>query len=67
MQTRQKARRLLDLARVMVKQARILRDEGFTGRAAEVARRAIALDRLGWTLMRPQPAPVRILASRRLH
>ncbi|MGP9819832.1 hypothetical protein ACTZWW_07435 [Salinarimonas sp. NSM] len=67
MQTRQKARRLLDLARVMVKQARILRDEGFTARATEVARRAIALDRLGWTLMRPQPAPVRIVASRRLH
>ncbi|MGJ3264992.1 MAG: hypothetical protein ACFE0R_17335 [Salinarimonas sp.] len=67
MQTRQKARRLLDLARVMVKQARILRDEGFTARAAELVRRAIALDRQGWTLMRPQPSPVRIVASRRLH
>ena len=67
MQTRQNARRLLDLARVMVKQARILRDEGFAARAREVARRAIALDRLGWSLMKPQPAPVRIVASRRLH
>lgn len=67
MQTRQKAHKLLDLARVMVKQARILRDEGFTARAAEVARRAIALDREAWTLLRPQPAPIRIVASRRLH
>lgn len=67
MQTRKTARGLLDLARVMVKQARILRDDGFSARAQEVARRAIALDRLGWTLLRPEPAPVRIVASRRLH
>ncbi|GGK49363.1 hypothetical protein [Salinarimonas ramus] len=67
MQTRQKARKLLDLARVMVKQARILRDDGFTARAREVARRAIAIDRLAWTMLRPEPAPVRIVASRRLH
>lgn len=69
MTTRSNARTLLDLARAMVKQARMLRDEGFGTRAREVARRAIALDRLGWALMQPQPrpAPVRITASRRPH
>ncbi|HSP24851.1 MAG TPA: hypothetical protein VLQ65_06730 [Saliniramus sp.] len=46
----------------MVKQARILRDEGFTARARELATRAIAFDRLGWTMM--QPIPIRVRSNR---
>lgn len=66
MQSRQSARTLLDLARAMVKQARMLRDMGFSARAREVARRAIALDRQAWAMLRPapQPVPVRIAVSR---
>ena len=61
MQKRQ-ATQFLDLARLMVKQARILRDEGFTARASELVKRAIAFDRLGWTMM--QPVPIRVISSR---
>lgn len=60
MNGRNKARELRDLARAMARQARMLRDDGFIARAREVARRAIALDRLGWMLLRPQPAPVAV-------
>lgn len=59
---RRQATQFLDLARLMVKQARILRDEGFTARARELVTRAIAFDRLGWTMM--QPIPIRALPNR---
>ena len=61
---RRQATQFLDLARLMVKQARLLRDEGLTSRAGELARRAIAFDRLGWTMM--QPVPVRAISDRRM-
>lgn len=60
---RRQATQFLDLARLMVKQARILRDEGFTTRARELAKRAIAFDRLGWTMM--QPIPIRAISNRK--
>lgn len=59
---RRQATQFLDLARLMVKQARILRDEGFTARASELVSRAIAFDRLGWTMM--QPIPIRVISNR---
>lgn len=65
MHSRNKARELRDLARAMARQARMLRDDGLVARAREVARRAIALDRLAWLMVRPQPAPVRIDGRRR--
>jgi hypothetical protein len=62
MMQRRQATQFLDLARLMVKQARILRDEGLTARARELVTRAIAFDRLGWTML--QPIPIRVLPNR---
>ncbi len=59
---RRQATQFLDLARLMVKQARLLRDAGLTAGARELASRAIAFDRLGWLLM--QPIPVKALPVR---
>jgi hypothetical protein len=62
---RRQATQFLDLARLMVKQARLLREEGLTHKARELAQRAIAFDRLGWTML--QPIPVRALPARKPH
>lgn len=61
---RGQAQQFLDLARLMVKQARVLRQQGLTAKARELVGRAIAFDRLGWAMM--QPAPVRVSATRRI-
>jgi hypothetical protein len=51
---------LLDLARLMIKQARLLKAQGLFGEARGIARRAIELNRVGHATMRLQPVPVRV-------
>lgn len=53
-------RTLLDLARAMIKQAKMLRDAGMTADARELARRAMAMDTAAWQQARLQPIPVTI-------
>lgn len=49
MQSHRNAEAARHLARMMIRQSRMLRDEGLVAEARELARRAVALDRLGWT------------------
>ena len=49
---------LLDLARLMIKQARLLKSQGLFAEARSMARRAIELNRVGHASMRLQPVPV---------
>ena len=51
-------RQLTALARALVRQARELRDMGLKDDARELARRALAYDRLGWSYC---AAPSRIV------
>lgn len=56
---------LLDLARVMIKQAKLLKAQGLLAEARAVARRAIEFDHAGHAAMRLQPVPVRAKNNRR--
>jgi len=55
---------LFQLARMMIKQARMLRDAGLVAEARALAKRAIAMDSCGWAARSPQPVPVRIRQRR---
>ncbi|QKV17687.1 hypothetical protein [Oricola thermophila] len=50
---------LLDLARMMIKQARLLKAQGLLAEARAMARRAIELDHAGHAAARLQPIPVK--------
>lgn len=56
---------LLDLARVMIKQAKLLKAQGLLSEARAMARRAIEFDHAGHAAARLQPVPVRIKSRRR--
>ena len=51
---------ILDLARVMIKQAKMLKAQGLFAEARAIARRAIELNHVGHATERLQPVPVRI-------
>lgn len=53
-------RTLFDLARAMIKQAKMLRDAGMIADARALARRAIAADAAAWQAARLQPIPIRV-------
>lgn len=55
---------LLDLARMMIKQARILRDAGLATEARALAARALAVNADGWAQRSAAPVPVRVKARR---
>ncbi|MCG6122453.1 MAG: hypothetical protein MEP57_07070 [Microvirga sp.] len=55
---RGQAQEFLALARLMVKQARLLKQDGLPNRARELVERAVAFDRLAWAMMRPVPVRV---------
>ncbi len=59
MPTKSMSRQFRDLARVMIKQAKHLRDAGLLSEARDLARRAVAFDGLGWSMREPLPALVR--------
>ena len=50
---------LLDLARIMIKQAKLLKAQGLFSEARGMARRAIELNHVGHASMRLQPVPVK--------
>jgi hypothetical protein len=50
---------LLDLARIMIKQAKLLKAQGLFSEARGMARRAIELNHVGHASMRLQPIPVK--------
>ncbi len=50
------SRQFRDLARAMIKQAKLLRDAGLATEAKEMARRAVAFDGLGWSMKDLEPA-----------
>lgn len=52
-------RLLLDLARMMIKQAKILREAGLAEEARNLARKAIMFDAAGWQARTLDPVPVR--------
>lgn len=56
---------LLDLARVMIKQAKLLKAQGLLAEARAVARRAIEFDHAGHAAMHLQPVPVRVKSRSR--
>lgn len=49
---------LLDLARTMIKQAKLLKSEGLIAEARGMARRAIELNQIGHASMRMQPVRI---------
>ena len=49
---------LLDLARLMIKQAKYLKSLGLVAEAKGIARRAIELNHVGHAAMRMQPARI---------
>ncbi len=60
-------RLFLDLARMMIKQARILREAGLVKEAGELALKAMAIDTAGWNARSPQPVPIRVAVRRNSH
>ncbi|WP_421848806.1 hypothetical protein [Oricola sp.] len=56
---------LLDLARVMIKQAKLLKHQGLIAEARSIALRAIELNHLGHAAMRAQPVEIASLSRRR--
>ena len=50
---------LLDLARLMIKQAKLLKAQGLFAEARSMARRAIELTHVGHASARLEPVPVR--------
>lgn len=57
----------LDLARMMIKQAKILREAGLVKEAADLARKAMAIDTAGWQARSLQPVPIRVAVRRISH
>lgn len=55
----------IDLARMMIKQAKMLKNAGLIADAKNLARRAIDMNSLGHSAMRMQAQPVRINDRRR--
>lgn len=55
---------LLDLARLMIKQAKLLKAQGLMAEARAIARRAIELNHVGHASERLQPVPVRVKRRR---
>ena len=55
----------LDLARMMIKQAKMLKGVGLVAEAKALARRAIEINAIGHQAMQVQAAPVRIGGPRR--
>lgn len=51
---------LRDLARMMIKQARLLKSAGLISEAKQLARRAIAMNAAGHMAPHLQPIPVRV-------
>jgi hypothetical protein len=49
---------LLDLARIMIKQAKLLKAQGLLAEARGIARRAIELNHIGHASLRTQPVRV---------
>lgn len=50
---------VLDLARAMIKQAKMLKHQGLIAEARAIARRAVELNHMGHASQRLQPVPVR--------
>ena len=50
---------LLDLARIMIKQAKLLKSQGLFAEARAIARRAVELNHVGHASQRLQPIPIR--------
>ncbi len=59
--TKNQSNVLIDLSRMMIKQARMLRDAGLVADAKALAQRAIMLDSCGWAArsLEPVRVPVR--------
>jgi hypothetical protein len=55
---------ILDLARIMIKQAKLLKSQGLLAEAREFARRAVELNHAGHASQRLQPVPVRVKRRR---
>ncbi len=55
---------LLELARKMIKQAKMLRDAGLAQEARDLARRAMMLDSCGWAARTPQPVRIPVRRQR---
>ncbi|MEM0899137.1 MAG: hypothetical protein AAGI92_04210 [Pseudomonadota bacterium] len=51
----------LDLARMMIKQARVLKEAGLFPESRGLARRALAMKSLGHSAKQPALAPLRIV------
>ena len=58
-------RLMFDLARMMIKQAKMLRDVGLVREARDLARHAMAVDEAGWNSRALQTVPVRRSPARR--
>ena len=50
----------MDLARMMIKQAKLLKEAGLTSEARRLARRSIEMNSMGHSAARLQPIPVRV-------
>lgn len=57
----------LDLARMMIKQAKILREAGLVQEARELARKAMAIDTAGWQARSHGLVPVKAVVRRHPH
>ena len=55
----------LDLARIMIKQAKLLKSQGLLSEARGMARRAIELNHIGHASLRAEPVRVRSNNPRR--
>ena len=51
---------VLDLARIMIKQAKLLKSQGLFAEARSIARRALELNHVGHASQRLQPIPIRV-------
>lgn len=51
---------VLDLARLMIKQAKLLKSQGFFAEARSIASRAMELNHMGHASRRLQPVPIRV-------
>ncbi|MEQ8401328.1 MAG: hypothetical protein RIB53_05685 [Roseitalea porphyridii] len=60
-----RSNKALDLARMMIKQAKLLKGAGLIAEAKALARRAIEINAIGHQATRLQAQPVRIAGPRR--
>lgn len=60
-----RSNRALDLARMMIKQAKLLKGAGLAADAKALARRAITINAIGHRAMQMQAEPIRICGPRR--